>query len=404
MFFARTIILSGGTFLLILVTALTHYRATHPPDSNAIAVYEENYYESVAKITRIDMVGNQTRLFASSFYDELQIEHYAWSPDGHWMLILSRDHTRYSELHVVSVTGEAPTKIYSAAYIFDFPRWAQDSESIFVAEHLAPDDKSQVRILEVNRTGNIQQEIIFDAETRTHWDFDWFDTQTLWLSYSPSRPSGYFIDTQSGQITPNEQAAYLRASNGVSPNGLWSININPSHIQLDEWGTRDKILWSIPIGQAPITPALRLGWSADSAWVALLTYPLGLLNSPTPSSSDIVIIDKLGKEIRPLINDNRAKDLILTEPRTNLIRPFSQRNGWLVYMDLYAPAINAVRTDGSGEEMTDWYICNQPYSASVKWSPPYETSFEAQRFQFAGGLLVLMILGWRGWQMRRYMG
>ncbi len=397
----RVLVFSLGIGLLVVTTFLNNYRATPLPDSNAIAIYEESYYEAVEKITRVDMVGNRTELFASSFYDELEIQHYEWSPDGQWMLVLLGGYNRYSELYVVSLDEKTPRKIYDSTRIFDFPRWTADSQSIFLAEPLESDTRSQVRIIQLARDGQLQHENIFEVEDRSFWDFAWFDTDTLWLSYSPSRPSGYFIDVNSGQITENDQSAYLGASNGVSPNGLWSLNVKPSHIELNQWGIRNAVLWSIPIGKVPVTPALRMGWSDDSEWIAMLTYPIGVLNSPSPSSSDIVIIDKSGEEIRLLINDNRAKDLVMTETRTNLIRPFSHRNGWLLYVDLYAPSINAVRTNGSGEELSDWYVSQQLYTASAKWSPPFEMPLESQSDQIAGGLLIVLALAWHGWQIRR---
>ena len=402
----RWLIFCFGGILILTTAFLTNYRATHPADSIAIVVLEENYTESATKLVRIDMKHNQTTLFAMPFYGEQEIQHYEWSPDGKWLLVLLRDMNRSSELHIVSHNGLIKRQLYQSDFIFDYPRWSVDSQTIALAEHVDSTARDRVVIKQLDLMGQVISVILVEAEPRLRWDFAWRDDNTLWLSYSPTRPTGYFINVQTGHVTVNTDVNYPYLYNAVSPDGKWFLEVRAKGLELKDWYEPSHVQWTIPNETLPLTDALQAGWSADSQWVALLGYEVPAQQTSTSyyGLADIYIVNANGTEIIQLTNDERSKSLVMAEARNNIYAPFSPHNHWLVYLDdtPYPPIINAVRTDGSGEEITNWYSDSQTYITSAKWSPAIDAPIQVTELILGGIFLIPISLALTVWQIRRH--
>lgn len=395
----RWLLFGFGGLLLVTTAFLANYRANHAPDSTAIVVFHDDYYNSGnVQLVRVDMLGRTTPLFNVSYDNYQNVEYYAWSPDGKWLLVLVRDNEQTSSLYVVSATNTSPPILLVSTALFDYPRWPPDSQEIVIASQAQPDSRDKISIQRLALDGEIIAEYMVDVESRSRWNFAWFDAQTLWLTYSPNRATGYFVDFPTGKVSPNTEFKFPQTLNAVAPNGNWFIEVRSRGIELKDWYTPRNVQRLIPTEQIPLTTSFQMGWSGDSQWVALLGYE-GIsqqTNGYYANSTDIYIANATDTEIIQLTDDDRAKSLIQSDEQNRVIQPFSYHNNWLLYLDegTFDATIQAVKTDGSGDEITDLFVTQSYELKSAKWSPPIDSAIQHTLLIWGGILLMIISLVW----------
>ncbi len=373
----RAVFFIMGSFLLIVAPLLANQRADAATDSPSILAAIQDA-QGGTYFTEVTFAGEEQRILKVPEY----VLWYDWSPDGVWLMLKGQDFSTNKErIYLYHRASHMLKLLRDHVDLIDQPRWSPDGKAIAYIEVRA---NGEVSIQHVSLQHETLGAYHIAGEGRADWTFLWRDNHTIEVLPLFPEP-GYVIDLENGLVAEREYSGYGAVVDhpNVSPNKQFRIDNQRTLINLLDLPKINKIIWQIEDGS--IQWQGWAGWSDDSQLFSVIGQDLE--NSTLDSYiNNIFIFDVASETYQQLTDDARIKYL-----STN--KPFSHQNAWLLFETDNGPStsrtLHAIRTDGSGEEISGWFHA-PTFWLDIGWTPPIPTLPYHMTLYLLGGFGLIL--------------